>query len=84
MSWLEARAYAPFDRANGMRLAPTIAARRGSEGRDDGAEGTIPPGVGLSVAGVSVAGGVRWAVTVLVTRAVPAGVTRKYQVPSVT
>ena len=30
MSWLEASAYGPPERANGMRLPPTMAARRGS------------------------------------------------------
>jgi hypothetical protein len=29
MSWLDACAYAEFERANGMRFPPTIAARRG-------------------------------------------------------
>src|SRR3954453_22282647 len=28
MSWLDALAYGPFERANGMRLPPTMAARR--------------------------------------------------------
>jgi hypothetical protein len=28
MSWLDARAYAEFERANGIRFPPTIAARR--------------------------------------------------------
>jgi len=30
MSWFDALAYAPFDRANGIRSPPTIATRRGN------------------------------------------------------
>jgi hypothetical protein len=29
MSWLDASEYGPFERANGIRLPPRIAARRG-------------------------------------------------------
>ncbi|GAA4777677.1 hypothetical protein GCM10023200_08210 [Actinomycetospora chlora] len=59
-----------MDRAKGMRLAPTIAARRGSE-RDGEAEVTIPPGLGVRYCcGTDGSRGVRGALAAAVTFAV--------------